>query len=458
MTKTTLSPLDTRWLAFESKGTPMHTGCLAIFKKPAKADADFLQTLVHTFRSKKNVGVPWNQKLTKPFKLTRIPRMAQDRDMDLGYHFRHSALPAPGGEKELGILVSRLHSLALDKRRPLWECHLIEGLENNRFAIYMKIHPCILKGGNPINTVMSMLSSSANNKELSPLWTIKPEQDKDQGNKDVDLGEIVSTFSSNVLSVGKAAKAIFDSPTTSFFGLKAPRSYLNKTTNSQRRFATQQYDLARIETLSKAADCSINTIIAYLCSSALRRFFKEYNALPVKPLMASAPLNLTDYVQGNNKETLATIRISLATDIADPVKRLKTITKSVQDIKAHLDKLPKDTLSSYAILSSAPLLAGQIYGLGRLVPNMFNVGISSLIGSEKPLYLHGAKLEAIHPMAHLMQNSALSIDCVSYAGTMNIGITGARDTLPRIQRIALYMDQALAALEDQLSNTKGEAA
>jgi diacylglycerol O-acyltransferase len=455
MTKMALSPLDIRWLALESKGTPMHLGSLAVFKKPAKAPSDFLQSLVQSLRSEKNVGLPWNLRLTKPFKLTRIPKMTSDKNIDLGYHFRHSALPAPGGERELGILVSHLHSIELDKSRPLWECHIIEGLENKRFAIYFKIHPCILRGGNAINTMMKMLSTSPRNRKMSPLWSLKPDFSTNQNSREAaQLLETVGSLGKNLASAGKAAKMLLSNTGK----LKAPRSYLNKTNNNQRRFATQQYDESRILTIADKADCSPNTIIAFLCSSALRRFFKEYNALPDKPLIASVPLDLNDYVESNNKETLATIRIPLATNIADPIRRLQTIKDSAQSISHHLQQLTDEAISSYAILSSLPVLADQVIGLGRLIPNLFNVGISNTEGSDAPLYLYGAKLEAIYPMAHLMQNSALSIDCISYSGTINIGITGARDTLPRLQRMALYMEQALTTLETQLSSAEESAA
>lgn len=450
MTKTSLSPLDIRWLALESKGTPMHLGSLAIFKQPIKAPADFLQSLVQSLRSEKQVGLPWNLRLTKPFRLTRIPKMISDKHIDLSYHFRHSALPAPGGERELGILVSRLHSIELDKSRPLWECHIIEGLENKRFAIYLKIHPCILRGGNANSTMMKMLSTSSRNRKLSPLRSLDSDFSgiKNSGaNEAQQLLEKVSSLGKNFTSAGQAAKLLLaDSG-----NFKAPRSYLNKTANNQRRFATQQYDSSRIQAIADQADCTPNTIIAFLCSSALRRFFKEYNALPDKPLIASVPLDLNDYVESSNKETLATIRIPLATNIADPVRRLQAIKKSVHSISNHLQQLTDEAISSYAILSSLPVLADQVIGLGKLIPNLFNVGISKTEGSDAPLYLYGAKLEAIYPMAHLMQSSALSIDCISYSGTINIGITGARDTLPRLQRMALYMDQALTTLESQLS-------
>ena len=97
--------------------------------------------------STQTIPPPWNLKLVEgPLVGPRVPLMREDRDIDLDYHVRHSALPHPGGQRELGILVSRLHSHQLDLHRPLWEAHLIEGLEGNRFAIYMKMHHSLIDG------------------------------------------------------------------------------------------------------------------------------------------------------------------------------------------------------------------------------------------------------------------------------------------------------------------------
>ena len=119
----------------------MHVGVLAIFYKPRNAAPDYLSKLAARMREHKVSCEPWNMRLTGDGVTALVPRMTEVRDVELGYHFQHSALPEPGGERELGIMVSRLHSPALDRNRPLWEFHLIEGLERDRFAFYVKIAP-----------------------------------------------------------------------------------------------------------------------------------------------------------------------------------------------------------------------------------------------------------------------------------------------------------------------------
>ena len=114
-------------------------------------------------------------------------------------------------------------------------------------------------------------------------------------------------------------------------------------------------------------------------------------------------------------------------------------------------------MTSYVLLRAAPLLASQLPGVGRFVPPPFNLKISNIHGADAPKYCDGARLDAIYPISQLVQHVALSIDCVSYAGTLNIGFTGARDTLPHLQRLAVYLGQALGDLEQLLQSAEDAA-
>jgi WS/DGAT/MGAT family acyltransferase len=451
-----MSPLDARWLLMESDDTPMHVGTLAIFHKPRNAPIDYLSQLAGQMREEHPVVSPWNLRLRHGRRLSLRPQLVAQKTVDLDYHFRHSALPAPGGERELGMLVSRLHSNALERDRPLWEFHLIEGLENNRFAIYAKLHHSIIEGVNAVPVMEGMLSTNPRRRHMPPLWSLDgAEDDSGFDLSGAGLAEIAGSASQSVLSAGRAMGAAarrvaapmipgnkLTLPTT------APRSTLNRAINCQRRFATQQYDLERIKPLAAGTGSTINDIVAYLAGSALRRFFKEYNALPTGSLVGLVPVNLKGAGKRRSRAAIIGLRVSLATDIADPMARLKAIQQSVSEAEDQLGDMPVEAADAYAMITSMPIMASQLAVVGPLMPQLFNVGISAAHGSDQPLYFNGAKLDAIYPMALLTQFSALSINCTSYAGTLNIGLTGARDTLPHLQRLAVYMGQALDDLEE----------
>src|ERR1700730_9718710 len=168
-----VSPTDAAWLALESRDTPMHVGGLFEFTLPADAPPHYLEQQVALMRQPHTIPPPWNLKLVDPPVLGgRLPLMREMHDVDLDYHVRHSALPHPGGQRELGVLVSRLHSNELDLHRPLWEVHVIEGLEGNRFAIYSKMHHSLIDGISGMRLIMRAFSTDPDRRGMAAFWTV----------------------------------------------------------------------------------------------------------------------------------------------------------------------------------------------------------------------------------------------------------------------------------------------
>lgn len=455
---TQLKPLDAVWLMMESDDTPMHVGVLAILRKPRKAAEDYLEQWVTQMRESREIVAPWNSRLVKRQGVAIAPRLVEEQDFDLDYHFRHTALPSPGGERELGVVVSRLHSQALDRHRPLWELHLIEGLENERFAFYLKIHHALVDNVTAIPLMLSWLSESVRTRGIDPLWAHPIHAGLSGDDENPPVGEGMVDVMESIGAIGKAATGFFrntfDRRTDSSFlmPLGTPRSTLNREINAQRRFATQQFEQERIEALAEASNSTLNEILAYLCGSSLRRFFKEYNALPEESLIGALPVSLSERSESLPGNAIAGLRVALGTHIGDPLARLTAIKTAMKKVRRDRASLPEEAVTSYVLMRAAPTYASQMPLVGRLVPPMFNLGVSNTPGPQAPRYFNGAPLEAIYPISQLMQFSALSIDCVSYAGTLNIGFTGARDTLPHLQRLAVYMGKAVDELERLLDS------
>ena len=165
-----MSPLDAVWLMMESADTPMHVGVLAIFKKRRNASKNYLSDWATQMRQAQVAAEPWSLLVVRGPSVLG-PRLEEDQDFDVEYHFRHSALPEPGGERELGVMVSRLHSHPLDPSRPLWEFHLIEGLERGRVAFYVNVHHALGNNVKGIPMLIAMLYESAHDRDMPPLWS-----------------------------------------------------------------------------------------------------------------------------------------------------------------------------------------------------------------------------------------------------------------------------------------------
>lgn len=174
-----LNSLDWSFLAGETRESMMHVGGLMTFTPPADASPDFLRQLMEEVRQDSQVYSPWNLKLRHPNLLTHpLQSWVEDENFDVEYHIRRSALPTPGDERELGILVSRLHSHNVDFHRPPWEVHFIEGLEGGRFAIYFKVHHSLIDGYTGIKILARSFSTDANERD-TPLFYLLPPAGRD---------------------------------------------------------------------------------------------------------------------------------------------------------------------------------------------------------------------------------------------------------------------------------------
>src|SRR5690554_818516 len=328
-----LGTLDASWLAVESEDTPMHVGTLQIFALPEGAPETFLRDLVNRMKEAGDVAPPWGYKLAWSGFLGRLiaPAWKIDKDIDLDYHVRHSALPRPGGERELGILVSRLHSNPLDFSRPLWECHVIEGLENNRFALYTKMHHSMIDGISGVRLMQRVLTTDPDRVNMPPPWTVRPERRR--GSKTDKEASVPAAFSQAMDALKlqadmaprlwQAGNRLVHSVRHPEDGLTAPFtgpvSILNHRVTGQRRFATQHYQLDRLKALAQASGGSLNDIVLYLCGTALRRFLLEQDSVPAIPLTAGIPVNIRPADDEGTGTQISFMIASLATNEADPL-------------------------------------------------------------------------------------------------------------------------------------------
>ena len=452
-----MNPLDASWLVVESRETPMHVASLLVFSPPPKARSDYLQKLIAFLRQAREFQPPWNLKLAGSPLRRLLPAWETDHALDLDYHLRHSALPAPGGERELGVLVSRLHSHPLDFSRPLWECHLIEGLEGGRFALYTKMHHSLVDGVGGMRMLSRALAPSPRVRTPAPWSVVLPAREGAQARASGALQTVLERVRGQARSLPELARALrrllaaARANASQAQGLvppyAAPPSVLNVRITGARRFATQQYELARLKRLAKSADATLNDLVLWLCATALRRFLKEAGALPRKPLTAGIPVNVRPAGEVSVGNAISFMMASLATDVADPRRRLEAIKASTSAAKAHLQSLPREALTQYTVLLMAPYMLELLTGLGGRARPIFNLTISNVPGPRERLYFRGARLEAMYPVSLLSHGQALNITCLSYADTLNFGFTGCRDTLPHMQRLAVYCGESLTELE-----------
>ena len=453
-----LGVIDALFLAAETRESMMHVGGLLVFTPPPDAPSGFLRAVADGLRDQPAVQAPWNLELRRPEMLKNpLNNWVEDKNFDLDYHVRRSALPAPGDERELGILISRLHGIQMDFHRPLWEVHFIEGLEGGRFAMYFKVHHALLDGYTGMRMLAASLSSDGDERG-APLFFARPPRTRLTGTAAAAptlaaLFDALRGQAGAMRDVGRAIARVVRASRAKdralVAPLSAPRSIINRRISRNRRFATQQLDFERVRRVAKSSGGTLNDVILALSGAALRRLLVELGELPAKPLIAMLPVNVRPKDDPGGGNAVAAILASLATDVEDPAERLQAIIESTRRAKEQLQGMSRGAILQYSALLMAPLSFQLSTGTGGRTKPAFNVVISNVPGPEKPLYFNGARLEALYAASIPFHGYGLNITITSYAGTLNFGFTGCRDTVPHLQRLAVYSREALEELERQ---------
>ncbi|KXO10750.1 MULTISPECIES: WS/DGAT/MGAT family O-acyltransferase [Marinobacter] len=447
-----LSPTDQLFLWLEKRQQPMHVGGLQLFSFPEGAPDDYVAQLAEELRQKFEVTPPFNQRLS--YKLGQ-PMWVEDEHLDLEHHFRFEALPTPGRIRELLAFVSAEHSHLMDRERPMWEVHLIEGLKDRQFAIYTKIHHSLVDGVSAMRMATRMLSDNPQDTGLPPIWDLprKARPDRDDpgsslwhsithllGMSGKQLGTIPTVAKELLKTINQARK---DPAYDSIF--HAPRSVLNQKITGSRRFAAQSYCLTRIKSVCEAYGTTINDVVTAMCASALRTYLMNQDALPEKPLIAFVPVSLhrDDSTEGNQ---VGVILANLHTDETNAGQRLLKIHHGMQEAKDRYRHMSPEEIINYTALTLAPAAFHLLTGMAPKWQT-FNVVISNVPGPSSPRYWNGAKLEGMYPVSIAMDRMALNMTLISYNGQVEFGLIGCRRTLPSLQRMLDYLEDGLAELE-----------
>jgi len=466
MTAIRLNPLDASWLYTESRATPMHVGALLPFRLPDGAPRDFGRRLMTELKKHQRCAPPWNRRLRSGLLKMPVHYWVEDDDIDLEAHLRHTALPHPGGERELGELIARLHSQPLDLTRPPWECTLIEGLDHGRFAFYVKMHHSLIDGVSGMKLLQRAMPDDAEKSlTVPPFWAVGLTPARKNAKPKVERDTSAATFSNAaagafealrgqigtvpqlLLAFGKLLGTNGPADESLQMPFGAPSSVLNGRVRSKRRFATQQIAIERMKVLATAAGSTLNDLVLATCGGALRRFLEDGGELPEKSLTAGIPVSVRPRDDESAGNAITFIIATLGTDIENPIERLAAIRASVQSAKAHVQSLPRQAMTQYTIALMAPTLLTLLTGLGGRTRPMFNITISNVPGPDKPIYFRGAELLGTFPASIVTHGQALNITCQSYAGMMDFGFTGCHASLPHMQRIAVYTGQAFDELE-----------
>lgn len=453
-----MPPTDSMFLLAESREHPMHVGGLQLFVPPEDSGPRWVRDMVETVHSmdQADISPVFRKRPAPPVNSLGNTWWTVDDEIDIQYHVRHSAVPYPGRIRELLQMTSRWHGSLLDRHRPLWEMHVVEGLEDGRVAVYTKVHHAAADGVSALRLLQKGLVTDPAKMDCpSPLAARLGGGGLVESSTSLDVPRLLRSGAS------VATQALGLAPATLKFARKAldkemplplaPKTMLNGKVGGARRFAAQSWEIERIHGVAKASGTTINDVVLAMCSGALRRYLIEHNALPDKSLTAMVPVSLTLRSDPDGQKdagnSVGVIVVSLATDVDDGPTRLEEIHYSVNQSKGMLSELTPLQILAMSAAQMFPLALGPVPGWVDLTRPPFNVIISNVPGPTEHLYWNGARLDGIYPASIALDGQAVNITLTSRKGYLDFGIVGCRRSVPSLQRLLTHLEDALAELE-----------
>lgn len=438
---------DAMFLLGEAAGRPAQVITLQLYRPPEDADpagwvGDYFQQLLASDDLKPVFRRRPGRALLSPSTL----RWIDDEPVEIDHHVRRSALPGQGRVRELLEAVSVQHGVHLDRRRPLWEFHVFEGLEGGRFATAFKTHHAIADGMSLARHVLGSLTTDPGDRSLRPPWAADPDHRRRARTKTsgVSLAPLLRS-ATTVRSLVDMARD--DSSRIPF---EAPPSPLNVRVGGARRFAGDQWPLERLKAIATAVGGTVNDVGLAMAGGALRAYLEELGGLPDRSLIAMVPVSVRregESFAAGEGNAFGAMLCDLGTAHDDPVARLASIRDQTRAAKERYARMTAAEVLAVSKLIMGGVIISSLTGVAALPRHAFNLIISNVPATNHPLYYNGARMTDIYPVSMISEAQAMNITLTRYDNQMTFGIVGDRRALPHLQRMLIHLDDALAALE-----------
>jgi diacylglycerol O-acyltransferase / wax synthase len=460
-----LTSIDASFLHQEGAASHMHIGGVLIFDGPPPKFTDYLDHL----RGRLHLVPRYRQKLVNPPLETGRPLWADDPSFNLEYHVRHAALPSPGTEEQLFQLAARISSQQLDRSKPLWESWLVEGLEDDRFALIFKTHHTLVDGVSGVDLATVLLDLTPTPApaptDLEP-WQPKPEPSP----AELVLAGVRGAATATAEIVAKAIGAATN-PSRSmgmvrdaaeglgeivWAGLNpAPSTPLNVEIGPHRRYTVVRQQLDEYKEVKNALGGTVNDVVLTVVSGALARWLRSRGIRTEGlEMRALVPVSVrTQDERGTLGNRLTVMRGPLPVYIRDPVARLRFVKQAMDGLKESKQAVGAATLAAVNNLAPPTILA-QASRL-NFSTRLFNLIVTNIPGPQLPLYVLGRELRDLFPIAFLPENHALAIAIMSYNGSIDYGLLADYDALPDI---GLFAEGIKASLHELLQAARGKSA
>jgi WS/DGAT/MGAT family acyltransferase len=489
-----LSGIDVSFLNMETPTMYGHVCSLNLFDAtsvPGGAGLDATRQLV---LERLDQLAPFRRRLVEVPLGLDMPYWIEDPDFDIDFHVRHAAVPPPGTPQQLSEVVSRLIARPLDRRRPLWELYVLEGVDGGRLIAQLtKIHHATIDGASGAMLLASLFDTDPAVRPSAEVavWEREPApNDMDllrrtaveylrRPEKLVRLSvrtvrEVAANSGSGSVRVladllaqpmpgplGRELRRrlrqqhgeVTDRP-PALPPTAAPRTPWNRPISGHRRFAYTSMPLEDARVVRRAVGCTFNDVVMAVCAGALRRYLIRHDALPDEPLIAMVPVSVRSGGESDTYQNrVSGLLAELATEVADPVERLMRVHRSMVSAKTDFDAIPAEALMDFtqfappAVAARAMRMYSRLRIADRLNPP-FNLIISNVPGPSEPLYAAGAQLEHFYPVSAVADGQGLNMTVQSYCGRLDFGFVACRELIPDLWDL---IDDLHASMDDLLT-------
>ena len=472
-----LTGLDATFLYMETPSSFGHVNGLGIYRRPDDPDYHPYEAFKAQIESRLHLLDPFRRRLVEvPLGLDH-PYWINDPDFDIDFHVRHIAIPPPGDREQLAAQVARIIGRPMDRTKPLWEVYVMEGLEDDEFAVLSKIHHATVDGASgvelltilldadpdgddipaddgswkaePVPTELELLSRTAASYVRRPVRLAKVQLNAVQQMAEITRNKGLETMVRNIRRqlpgpAGRANEAnSLTTPTVT-----APRTPFNHSITPHRRLAMRSVPLSDIKQLKTKAGATVNDIVMAVCSGALRNYLLKHDALPDEPLQAMVPVSIrTGEEEDRWTNRVSSLVATLPTNVEDPLERLELVHAAMETAKEQFELVPADALvdlanfSSPALAAQAARLASSLHLADQASPPV-NVVVSNVPGPRQPLYAAGAQLQHYYPVSTIAEGMGLNITVHSYLDVLDFGLVACRELVPDLEDLVdLHLDE-----------------
>jgi diacylglycerol O-acyltransferase len=459
---TRIAPMDLSFLLLERPNRPFHMAAMTIFQKPKGQQSSFGPRLFEAYRHSQAVK-PFNYKLKW---LGKEIAAWETVEPDMRNHIRQIDLPAPGSMQQFYETVSFLNAGLLDRGHPLWECYIIDGIENGRLAVMIKVHHSLIDGEGGLRVMRNFLSDSPRNKTLAGPWMALASGDKPRRSRP-SVSQIqrlqsmlkgLTKLPGDVIGVGTdvldlGVQSLNLKPRMASLPFTARHTLFNNTAKSAARaYANTELPLADVKAVAKATDTSVNDVVMTIIDDALHHYLREHQAPTDRPLVAFVPMSLRDESGGGGGNQVSAELVAMGAPETSLGERLRQINRATTNAKAKGRGMQTTSRQAYALLLAGSLTMSDTLPWFGKAPSA-NLVISNMKGPTGQLYLAGAPLVAFLGLPILPPGAGLNVTFASVNKDIGLAIGAAPEAVDDPFRLAQLIEQAFRRLQADAGET-----